>query len=389
MRTLIFLTALFLTALPLKIFSSGTDTVVYENDSVFTIQDYQEELKEDGEWIKVNKEDIDPDGVTEGTDELDDNLNTDYVWRPNNVDENWSPYTNGYWQYTNCGWMWVSYYTWGWRTCHYGRWWWSPVWGWVWSPGFVWAPSWVVWMFSGEYCGWYPISPRVRWHRHHGYRCHHMRFHKRRWAFCHTHNMHNPITPRIVIDPMYNGEIINKTKFVSNVGVAPEKVTNPGPSLTEVEKYSEKKYQVSDVMKYNNTEKFKEYKDAGKKDDFGTNDKEYKNNEKKVKNDNNNSTKEPTKNSEKKQENSTKEPPKNNEKKSPDVNRDKQDNSTKESPKNNNEKKEYNSPPKQKDDSQKKNDSPPPVKQKEESKPKNESPPQKKEESSKDKGKGN
>jgi len=371
-----FLAAAFITAIPLKLFSAGeADSIVYENDSVFTIQDYQEELKKDGEWIKVNKDEIDPEWVSEGTDELDDNLNTDYVWRPYGVDENWTPYTNGYWVYSNSGWMWTSYYEWGWRTCHYGRWWWSPVWGWVWSPGYVWAPSWVVWMFSGDYCGWYPISPRVRWHHHWGYRCHHMRFHVRHWTFCHTHDFHQPIKPKLAIDNTYNGTIINKTKFISNVGIAPGTVVNVGPVLSDVEKYTGKKYDVTDVTKYNNSEKFKEYKNADDEIKLKTKDDEKKIDEKKVINNKDKKesiAKEPTKNNEKKQNDPGKV-----KEKTPDVNKDKQENSTKEPPKNNNEK--NNDPPtKQNYDKGNKNDNTPPPKKEE-----------KQNNESKDKGKGN
>jgi hypothetical protein len=252
----LFFIVIFALLLNFKLFSEISDSVTYENDSVFTIEKIQDELSTDGEWIKVDKAEIDPDGVTDATAEIDDNINTDYVWRPHNVPEGWSPYTNGYWQYTNCGWMWVSYYNWGWRCYHYGRWWWSPVWGWVWSPGFVWAPAWVVWMFYDDYCGWYPISPRVRHHRHFGWRCYNMRFHVRHWNFCHTHHFTGVITPTVIIDPAGNKEIINKTKFISDVAITKDKVINKGPDVTNIEKYTGEKITTEDVTKYNNTKKY-------------------------------------------------------------------------------------------------------------------------------------
>src|SRR5205085_11642021 len=57
---------------------------------------------EDGDWIAVQPEEIDPDGFANSDEEVfDDNINTGYIWRPNNMERNWNPYTNGYWEYTD------------------------------------------------------------------------------------------------------------------------------------------------------------------------------------------------------------------------------------------------------------------------------------------------
>jgi hypothetical protein len=204
------------------------------------------------ERIQVKEDEIDAESVTGGTNEFDDNLNTQYVWRPRNVEENWSPYNNGYWSYSSCGWMWNSYDRWGWRTCHYGRWWWSPIWGWVWSPGYVWASSWVVWMYDDDYCGWYPLSPRVRCHEHH-YNCNHVRFRVRHWTFCHRNSFTEVITPRVIVDPAGNHNILTKTKFHSNIEITKTKVNNAGPPVSEIEKNTGRKIQTEDVNRYNNT----------------------------------------------------------------------------------------------------------------------------------------
>jgi len=239
-----------------------TGLVTGENDSVITFDSVRNELSADGEWIKVNQDEIDSASVTDGSIEFDDDINTEYVWRPRYVDENWSPYTNGYWTYTNCGWMWVSYYEWGWRPYHYGRWWWSSRYGWVWSPGYIWAPAWVVWMFYDGYCGWYPLSPRVRWrhhHHHHGYYCKHVRFRVRHWNFCHYNNFSNtPITSTVIIDPKDNGEILKRSVFASDLEYANGIVTNKGPELKEIEKSIGKKIVAEDVKKYNTTRKVNE-----------------------------------------------------------------------------------------------------------------------------------
>ena len=104
--------------------------------------------------------------------DVDIDVNVNYVWVPDaNTQEDFNPYTNGSWQWSDGGWVWVSNYGWD-ATYHYGRWWYSDEYGWVWSPGSVWAPSWVDWCSSGGYYGWHPISPREHhnhgWHGWHG-----------------------------------------------------------------------------------------------------------------------------------------------------------------------------------------------------------------------------
>jgi hypothetical protein len=82
-------------------------------------------------------------------------------WRPTAVvyDPSWTPYCDrGHWVYTDYGWYWDSDYAWG-LTFHYGRWFFSPMFGWCWYPDTVWAPSWVIWRTDAQYCGWAPLPP--------------------------------------------------------------------------------------------------------------------------------------------------------------------------------------------------------------------------------------
>ncbi len=83
-------------------------------------------------------------------------------WQPTVVvaNPNWQPYGDrGRWVYTDAGWYWLSDYSWGATTFHYGRWFTHPSRGWCWWPDTVWAPSWVSWRYSGAYCGWAPLPP--------------------------------------------------------------------------------------------------------------------------------------------------------------------------------------------------------------------------------------
>jgi hypothetical protein len=83
-------------------------------------------------------------------------------WQPTAVVANpgWQPYCDrGHWAYTDCGWCWVSDYSWGWAPFHYGRWFHNSHRGWCWAPDTVWGPSWVSWRYNNSYCGWAPLPP--------------------------------------------------------------------------------------------------------------------------------------------------------------------------------------------------------------------------------------
>lgn len=83
-------------------------------------------------------------------------------WQPTVVAANpgWQPYFDGgQWAYTDCGWCWVSDYSWGWAPFHYGRWFHNTRLGWCWAPDTIWGPAWVSWRYSGAYCGWAPLPP--------------------------------------------------------------------------------------------------------------------------------------------------------------------------------------------------------------------------------------
>jgi hypothetical protein len=58
------------------------------------------------------------------------------VWQPQGVAQDWSPYSNGQWAYTDYyGWTWIDASPWGWAPYHYGRWFYNTGYGWCWWPG--------------------------------------------------------------------------------------------------------------------------------------------------------------------------------------------------------------------------------------------------------------
>lgn len=112
-------------------------------ESEVSFEFFYDNLSPYGEWIEVG----------------------DYgtCWRPRDVDDEWSPYTDGYWSYTDAGWTWVSYEDFGDITYHYGRWVRVNDFGWCWVPDYEWGPAWVSWRKTDDYVGWAPLPPEARW----------------------------------------------------------------------------------------------------------------------------------------------------------------------------------------------------------------------------------
>lgn len=85
-------------------------------------------------------------------------------WQPSVtiLSPGWQPYLDGgRWVDTDCGWYWLSDYSWGWAAFHYGRWFQHQQLGWCWAPDTTWAPAWVAWRNNGAYAGWAPLPPGV------------------------------------------------------------------------------------------------------------------------------------------------------------------------------------------------------------------------------------
>src|SRR5439155_4844890 len=147
-------------------------------------------------------------------------------WHPARVAAGWRPYGIGHWEWTDCGWYWVSDEPWAWACYHYGSWVYDPVHFWVWVPGVEWAPAWVTWRVGGGYIGWAPLPP------------HHVSVAVAgpQFVFVQAGRFHEPVRPATVI--VNNTTIINKTAVINNVrretrtirGTAPQKVVvNEGP----------------------------------------------------------------------------------------------------------------------------------------------------------------
>jgi hypothetical protein len=93
------------------------------------------------------------------------------VWTPQGVTPDWSPYSNGQWNYADYyGWTWIGYEPWGWAPYHYGRWFWNTGIGWCWWPGlhvgigFNWSPALVSFFGFGGGLGWVALAPFELFH---------------------------------------------------------------------------------------------------------------------------------------------------------------------------------------------------------------------------------
>ena len=94
------------------------------------------------------------------------------VWSPNNVDQDWAPYSNGSWAWIEpWGWNWIGQEDWGFAPYHYGRWVHNNKWYWVpyGDEGAVYAPALVAFIgaavgygLAGGWdnnIGWFPLGP--------------------------------------------------------------------------------------------------------------------------------------------------------------------------------------------------------------------------------------
>jgi hypothetical protein len=143
-----------------------------------------------------------------------------YCWRPTDMDPDWTPYSDGYWAYTDAGWTWVSYEDFGGIVYHYGRWVRVEDEGWCWTPDYEWGPAWVSWRHSDDYVGWAPLPPEARWQPSVGISI---------WVdrdcdigpsyynFCRVHDFGAPVLRPVIINRIENITIIRRTVNITNI----------------------------------------------------------------------------------------------------------------------------------------------------------------------------
>jgi hypothetical protein len=196
----------------------------YEVSAGISIQstaDFYQPLSASGQWVQIG-------GYGQ-------------CWHPA-VTLEWRPYCNGYWEWTDCGWYWVSDDPWAWACYHYGTWVADPTYGWVWVPGVEWAPAWVTWRTGGGYIGWAPCGPPG------------VVVVSTSYVFVEGQHFNDHLRSDTVI--VNNATIANRTTEIKNVtreqrqvgGHSQTVIVNNGPGLAAVEKATGRKFQPTPVQ---------------------------------------------------------------------------------------------------------------------------------------------
>ena len=157
-------------------------------------------------------------------------LNTGVVvWRPNYIRANWSPYMDGQWIWTNDGWYWDSYESFGYVTYHYGRWYFDDYYGWVWVPDYEWAPAWVEWRYNDSYIGWSPLPPYATFFVNVGIIFTNDYYTPyNHWHFVRYKYICDPYVNRYFAAPSSNYGIYHKTKYRTNYDYSDGRIRNRG-----------------------------------------------------------------------------------------------------------------------------------------------------------------
>ncbi len=166
-------------------------------------------------------------------------------WQPTVVVANptWRPYCDGgHWVYSDCGWYWMSGYSWGWAPFHYGRWFRHNRLGWCWAPDTVWGPSWVGWRYGGRYCGWAPLPPGA-WYRpgvgltYHGRRVSGtfgFGLSANSFAFVDVSHFRNSHLNRHALPPQQAARVYNQTQGSTMIVESNRRVVNHGIPVSRV-----------------------------------------------------------------------------------------------------------------------------------------------------------
>jgi probable HAF family extracellular repeat protein len=162
--------------------------------------------------------------------------NYGYCFRPR-VTENWRPYRDGHWVWTDHGWYWNSNERFGWATYHYGRWVNIRGTGWCWVPGNQWAPAWVSWRESNENVGWAPLPPEAdvsarqpisSWSdSYYG-------IGPAAYVFINYSHWREPSYAPYVVPSERNVQIIQETRNVTNIVTNNNVINNFGPPVQNV-----------------------------------------------------------------------------------------------------------------------------------------------------------
>ena len=190
-------------------------------DTAITVDFFYDALEPHGEWLEV--------------------ADYGYAWHPREVTEEWRPYTQGSWVYTDAGWTWISDEPHGWATYHYGRWVMAEPVGWVWVPDVEWGPAWVSWRRSETHVGWAPLPPEASFRRTVGFSNWVDSYYDigpASYSFVETRNLGAPRLATVIVEPQRNVTIINETRNITKITYVNDVIVNEGPEYEVVSRVS-------------------------------------------------------------------------------------------------------------------------------------------------------
>lgn len=165
-----------------------------------------------------------------------------YAWHPRDVAEDWRPYTDGRWAYTDAGWTWVSEEPYSWAVYHYGRWAQVADVGWLWVPGTEWGPAWVSFRRSKRHIGWAPLPPEARLTREvrtiSTWSDAYYDVGPTQYTFVEARNFGSRHLRESVLPPRENVTIIRETTNITNIRVEHNVIYNGGPEYAVVTRES-------------------------------------------------------------------------------------------------------------------------------------------------------
>ncbi len=165
-----------------------------------------------------------------------------YAWHPRDVGEDWRPYTEGHWAYTDAGWTFVSEEPYAWAVYHYGRWTRVNDIGWIWVPGREWGPAWVSFRHSKRYVGWAPLPPEASFGREvstiSSWSDSYYDIGPTQYSFVEVRNFGAPRLRQYIAPPRENVTIIYETTNITNIRIENNTVYNGGPDYNVITRES-------------------------------------------------------------------------------------------------------------------------------------------------------
>jgi hypothetical protein len=164
-----------------------------------------------------------------------------YCWQPRDVADDWRPYSEGRWVYTDAGWTWDSEEPFGWAVYHYGRWANVDRYGWIWVPGTEWGPGWVSWRHSPRYVGWAPLPPEAFFLHSIGFSIwvdHYFNIGPGNYRFIENRDFGARRLNTVFIDQSQNYQIIQQTTNITHITYVNNVIHNGGPGFDQLSQQS-------------------------------------------------------------------------------------------------------------------------------------------------------